>query len=63
MGQHFAEKVVFLADGAHTNWELQKTNFPGSVGILDFYHTSEHLGDFCATNAEHRPFTPAGLTC
>jgi hypothetical protein len=48
MGQHVAKKVVFLADGAHTNWELQKTNFPGSVGILDFYHASEHLGTFAA---------------
>ena len=47
MGQHLAQKLVFLADGAHTNWELQKTNFPGSVGILDFYHASEHLGVFC----------------
>src|SRR5271157_3012409 len=25
MGQHFAKKIVFLADGAHTNWELQQT--------------------------------------
>jgi len=48
MGQHFARTLVFLADGAHTNWELQKTNFPGSIGILDFYHASEHLGVFCA---------------
>jgi hypothetical protein len=40
MGQHFVQKLVFLADGAHTNWELQKTNFPASVGILDFYHAS-----------------------
>ena len=48
MGQHFAKKLVFLADGAHTNWELQGTNFPGSVGILDFYHASEHLGVFCS---------------
>jgi len=48
MGQHFAKKLVFLADGAHTNWALQRTNFPGSVGILDFYHASEHLGVFCS---------------
>jgi len=47
MGQHFAQNLVFLADGAHSNWELQRTNFPGSVGILDFYHASEHLGVFC----------------
>lgn len=32
MGQHVAQKVAFLGDGAHTNWELQKTNFPNSVG-------------------------------
>jgi hypothetical protein len=54
MGQHVAKKVVFLADGAHTNWELQKTNFPGSVGILDFYHASEHLGSFTALLKDHR---------
>jgi hypothetical protein len=54
MGQHVAKKVAFLADGAHTNWELQKTNFPGSVGILDFYHASEHLGDFCALLTDQR---------
>lgn len=54
MGQHFAQKLVFLADGAHTNWELQKTNFPGSVGILDFYHASEHLGAFCLLLKDQR---------
>ncbi len=54
MGQHFAQKLVFLADGAHTNWELQKTNFPGSVGILDFYHASEHLGVFCGLLRDQR---------
>jgi len=54
MGQHFATKLVFLADGAHTNWELQRTNFPGSVGILDFYHASEHLGVFCSLLSDER---------
>jgi len=54
MGQHFARKLVFLADGAHTNWELQQTNFPASVGILDFYHASEHLGVFCSLLADQR---------
>jgi len=48
MGQHKAKKVVFLADGARSNWELQATNFAGSVGILDFYHANQHLGNFCA---------------
>jgi hypothetical protein len=54
MGQHFARTLVFLADGAHTNWELQTTNFPGSIGILDFYHASEHLGVFCSLLADAR---------
>jgi hypothetical protein len=54
MGQHFAQKLVFLADGAHTNWELQRTNFPGSIGILDFYHASEHLGVFCSLLKDQR---------
>lgn len=57
MGQHGAAEIVFVADGAHTNWELQKTNFPGSVGILDFYHASEHLGDFCRLLKDQRTAT------
>ncbi len=57
MGQHFAKKLVFLADGAHTNWDLQRTNFPGSVGILDFYHASEHLGVFCGLLSDTRKAT------
>jgi hypothetical protein len=47
MGQLEAEEIVFLADGAKTNWEIQMTNFPEAIPILDFYHASEHLGDFC----------------
>ena len=47
MGQLQAETVVFLADGARNNWDLQATNFPDSVGILDFYHASEHLAAYC----------------
>jgi hypothetical protein len=47
MGQLQADEVVFLADGAHNNWDLQATNFPDSVGILDFYHASEHLTAYC----------------
>lgn len=47
MGQLEAEKIVFIADGAKTNWEIQKTNFPEAVPILDFYHAGEHLGTFC----------------
>lgn len=47
MGQLKAKQVVFLGDGAKTNWEIQKTNFPEAVGILDFYHAVEYLTGFC----------------
>lgn len=39
--------VVFLADGARHNWEMQQTHFPEAVAILDVYHALEHLGEFC----------------
>ena len=47
MGQLQANRVAFIADGAKHNWDIQLTTFPGSVGILDYYHALEHLGDFC----------------
>jgi hypothetical protein len=47
MGQLGAQQVAFVADGAHSNWEIQTTNFPGAIGILDFYHASEHLAKLC----------------
>jgi len=47
MGQLEAEDIVFLTDGARSNWEIQMTNFPEAIPILDFYHASEHLGEFC----------------
>jgi len=47
MGQLQADEIVFIADGAKHNWEIQQTTFPGSIGILDFYHAIEHLGAFC----------------
>jgi len=47
MGQMKAKEVVFLADGAKHNWEVQQTNFPDAIPILDFYHAMEHLGAFC----------------
>ena len=47
MGQMKAKEIVFLADGAKHNWEIQKTNFPNATPILDFYHALEHLASFC----------------
>lgn len=54
MGQEQAEQVVFLADGARHNWELQQTNFPEAVPILDVYHALGHLGEFCALFRDQR---------
>ena len=47
MGQLRAKKTVFIADGAPHNWEIQMNNFPDAVTILDFYHATEHLAQFC----------------
>ena len=42
--KHSGDKV---ADGAHHNWELKQTHFPGAIPILDYYHAAQHLADFC----------------
>ena len=47
MGQLMAERVLFIADGARHNWEIQLNNFPNAVQILDVYHAMEHLADYC----------------
>jgi hypothetical protein len=40
--KHTAELTV-LADGAKWIWTEAQKNLPGSVGVLDIYHASEHL--------------------
>jgi hypothetical protein len=42
-GMGLAAEVVFIADGAAWIWETARTNFPGCVEILDYYHASEYL--------------------
>jgi len=37
------KKTVFLADGARTLWQIQRTHFPEAVPCLDWYHLSEYL--------------------
>jgi hypothetical protein len=54
MGQHHAQRIAFIADGARNNWELQQTNFPTAVQILDFYHVIEHVGQFCELLPDQR---------
>jgi hypothetical protein len=38
-----AGQTVFLSDGAIWLENLRKLLFPNSIGIVDFYHASEHL--------------------
>jgi len=38
-----AQNLLFLADGALWGWNLKKDRWPTAIGLLDFYHGSEHL--------------------
>lgn len=42
-GLNQAQKVYVVADGAAWIWNLVEDRFPDAVGVLDFYHASEHL--------------------
>ena len=42
-GIESANQTVFLSDGAVWLENLRKKLFPNSVGIIDFYHASQHL--------------------
>ncbi len=48
MGVEKAKRLIFLSDGLRANWQICLDHFPGALQILDFYHASEHLGQFCA---------------
>ncbi|MBT8406475.1 MAG: UPF0236 family protein [Deltaproteobacteria bacterium] len=47
MGVEKAKRLVFLSDGLRANWQICLDHFPGALQILDFYHASERLGEFC----------------
>ena len=36
-------EVLWIADGAAYNWNLQKRLCPKAKGLLDFYHAMEHV--------------------
>lgn len=40
-----AQHTLFLGDGAPWVWNLRQDRWPGSVGLLDFYHASQHVWD------------------
>jgi hypothetical protein len=54
-------EVVFLGDGAAWNWELQRIFFPMAIGIVDFYHAAEHVGEVVDLVQDRH--TPAGRKC
>jgi hypothetical protein len=54
-------QVVFLADGAAWNWELQRIFFPMAIGIVDFYHAAEHVTQVLDLIKDRH--TPAGRKC
>jgi hypothetical protein len=42
-GAMLARQIVFLSDGALCFETLRKRLFPNSIGIVDFFHASQHL--------------------
>src|SRR6266849_1105196 len=42
-GHHFAQEVVFLADGQAYNGTLAASQFPTAVQVVDFQHAMAHL--------------------
>lgn len=44
-GYREAEEKIFTADGGDWCWGIQDRYFADSIGILDWYHASEHVWD------------------
>lgn len=42
-GHHFAQELIFLADGQAYNWTLAASQFPTALQIVDFQHAKAHL--------------------
>ena len=38
-----ARQTLFLGDGAHWIWNLKQDRWAQAIGLLDFYHGSQHL--------------------
>jgi hypothetical protein len=48
-GHHFAQELVFLADGQAYNWTLAASQFPTALQIVDFQHAVAHLFEVAYT--------------
>ncbi len=42
-GSARARQQLFLGDGAAWIWHLQRDRWQGAIGLLDFFHASQHL--------------------
>lgn len=59
-GLLLATLVVFIADGAHSLWELASEHFPNAIQILDWYHAMTYI--WAVANALHGENTPQAKT-
>jgi hypothetical protein len=54
-----ARNLLFLGDGAPWIWNLQQDRWAGAIGLLDFYHGSQHLWNvWRAERGERDPQLP-----
>jgi Uncharacterised protein family (UPF0236) len=44
-----AKNILFLGDGAPWIWNLQQDRWAGAIGLLDFYHASQHCWNIWRT--------------
>lgn len=55
-GMARARQMLFLGDGAEWVWNLKKDRWNQAIGLLDFYHGSQHLWDLGrALHGESQP--------
>jgi hypothetical protein len=59
-GVRYANKVVFVADGAVWIWNLAAEHFPDAIQIVDWYHAVQHLWQ--VANAWHGEGTKKART-
>jgi hypothetical protein len=51
-----AQHLLFLGDGAPWVWNLKQDRWAGAIGLLDFYHASQHCWTLWRTvRGEHDP--------
>jgi hypothetical protein len=59
LGIQQTAEITVLADGAKWIWAEVQKNLPGSAGVLDIYHASEHLHEAAVALNGQEPATTA----